>query len=606
MVVGMVDPRPVGRLPCGVLGGNTMTLTRRAAAGLLAGTALTAACQPGAAPAKKAEADFEALSKAALDQFARLSPSFATWLGDHRFDGELDDLSEQGRTASKTARDGLRKQLAAIDRTALPPGSKVDAAMLSERLDLEDWRDGAQSYAWDPLIANDVAGSALYTLVARPFAPVEERLLNAAARMEKLPGLFAQARANLDPARTPKVHAETLARQHPGVMSLINAAILPLADGLKPADRARLAAAAESVRKAADEHQTWINSTLVPNAKGDFRLGQALYDKKLALALSSPMTRDEIKTKAQAALEQTRAEMAEIAARVLGPRAPKDPQAAIAAALELAYAQRPARDKLVEDVKATLDRSTAFVREKDLITLPDAPVDVILMPEFQRGVAVAYCDPPGPLEKGQKTFYAVSPIPDAWTAAQTTSFLREYNTRSLHELSIHEAMPGHYVQLWHSNRYPSALRAALYSGTFVEGWACYAQDMMGEAGYYGDDPLGGLINRKWRLRLISNAILDQGVHVDGMSREDAMTLMTKTAFQEEREAAGKWIRAQVTSAQLPTYFVGWVEHHALRDALKAHWKESFTLKRYHDSILSFGSPPVRHVRSLLFGEPIRA
>ena len=119
-------------------------------------------------------------------------------------------------------------------------------------------------------------------------------------------------------------------------------------------------------------------------------------------------------------------------------------QKAIEAALELAYADKPARDKVVDDAKAALEQSTAFVREHDLMTLPDAPVDIILMPEFQRGVAVAYCDSPGPLDKNLKTFYAVSPIPDDWNDKQVDSFLREYNSRMIHLLSIHEGTPGHY------------------------------------------------------------------------------------------------------------------------------------------------------------------
>jgi uncharacterized protein (DUF885 family) len=583
-----------------------MTISRRTALGLFAGAALTSACQAGGADARKAaESGFTAFSQTMLNAMARQSPLFATWLGDHRFDGELDDLSAAGRTAAATTRQDLRQQLAAIDFVALPPGAQVDAAIARNRLDLDDWAAEAETFAFDPASYSDAAGGALYGLIARDFAPLKERLLNAAARMEKLPAVFAAARAGLDPVRTPKVFAETYARQHPGVMGLIDGVILPQASALGPEDAKRLKDAAERLRTAATEHQAWINSTLLSQAAGQARIGSAMFDRKLALALASPMSRADIKAKAQAALEKTRAEMADIAGKILGPRAPKDQQTLIQAALERAYQERPARGDVLKVARETLARATEFTRAKDLITLPDAPVEVIVMPEFQQGVAVAYCDSPGPLDKGQKTFYAVSPIPAAWTNQQSDSFLREYNVRSIHELTIHEAMPGHYVQLWHANRYPSTLRAAFYSGTFVEGWACYAQDMLGEEGYYGEDLLGGLINRKWRLRLISNALLDQGIHVDEMSREDAMTLMTKTAFQEEREAAGKWVRAQVTSTQLSTYFVGWAEHYALRDRVRAHKKENFALKRYHDDILSFGSPPTQHVEALLFGEAIK-
>jgi uncharacterized protein (DUF885 family) len=380
-------------------------------------------------------------------------------------------------------------------------------------------------------------------------------------------------------------------------------------------DRKRFDAAVEIMAKAVAEHQTWLDSTLVPAAKGDFRIGQKLYDEKLAFALSSPMTRQEIRQRAEAELLKVRGEMYRIARGVLAgkagaPATPETPdaaqqQAAIAAALELAYAERPTRGEVVDVAKSTTAEATEFVRKHDLISLPDAPVQIILMPEFQRGVSVAYCDSPGPLDKHLDTFYAVSPIPDEWSDEQTTSFLREYNTRSLHELSIHEAMPGHYVQIWHSNKHPSVLRAVLASGSFVEGWAVYAEKVMADAGYLDKDPLYHLVQRKWYLRVIANALLDQAIHVDGMSREDALKLMTEQTFQQEREAAGKWTRAQLSSTQLPTYFVGAQEHFDLRREVEQREGSAFSLKHYHDRVLSFGSPPGRFVRQLMLDEAIR-
>jgi uncharacterized protein (DUF885 family) len=353
----------------------------------------------------------------------------------------------------------------------------------------------------------------------------------------------------------------------------------------------------------------------VPAAKGEFRIGAELYDQKLAFALMSPLSRKEIRARADAEVTRVRNEMYAVARTVLSgregaPPLPDSPtaeeqQAAIVAALELAYADRPARDGVVDLAKATLAETTAFVRQRDFVTVPDEPLDVILMPEFQRGVAVAYCDPPGPLDKGQRTYYAVSPIPEDWTDAQVDSFLREYNGRSIANLTIHEAMPGHYLQLAHSNRYPSVLRAMLYSGPFVEGWAVYTERVMQEQGFRGGDPLMRLVQLKWYLRAVTNAIIDSAIHVDGMTRDEAMQLMTVTGFQEEREAAGKWVRAQLTAAQLSTYFVGYLEHADLRAEAERRWGKEFSLKRYHDQVLSFGSPPGRFVRALMFEEPIR-
>jgi uncharacterized protein (DUF885 family) len=285
---------------------------------------------------------------------------------------------------------------------------------------------------------------------------------------------------------------------------------------------------------------------------------------------------------------------------------PSNPQRlrAIKAALGIAYAERPQRDGVLDAARASLVDATNFVREKNIVTVPDEPLEIITMPEFQQGVALAYCDSPGPLEAKLKTFYAVSPIPEKWTRQQSDSFLREYNTRSIHNLTIHEAMPGHYLQLAHSNKYPSVLRAVLSSGPFIEGWAVYTEAVMADAGYMNGDPLMKLIQLKWYLRVIVNAMLDQMVHVDGISRDAAMKLMMEQGFQEEREAAGKWVRAQLTSAQLPTYFVGAQEHKALRAEAEQKRGAAFDMKEYHDKVLSFGSPPVRFARALLFELPV--
>ena len=184
------------------------------------------------------------------------------------------------------------------------------------------------------------------------------------------------------------------------------------------------------------------------------------------------------------------------------------------------------------------------------------------------------------------------------------SFLREYNIRSIHDLTIHEAMPGHFVQLAHSNRYPGKLRAVLASGVFIEGWAIYAERMMVDQGFLGGDPLMRLINLKWYLRAVANAIIDQAIHTEGMTRDEAMRLMMEDTFQEEREAAAKWVRAQLTSTQLSTYFVGALEHFDLRRAVEEAWGDAFDLKTYHDKILSYGSPPTQFVRALVLDKEI--
>ncbi|WP_447906006.1 DUF885 domain-containing protein [Stenotrophomonas sepilia] len=594
----------------------------------LALVAALAGCQPADAPTNAStpaasqqagdaavDAAFADLSKRALDTWMQLSPVSATQIGDHRYDSELDDLSAAGQQKTVAAYKALLGELDKIEVAKLGRENQVDAAILRNQLQSEIWNaEVLQSGKWDPQLYNGIAGSAIYGLMAREFAPLPERLKAATARMEKLPAIFAQARENLDPARVPKIHAETVAKQNKGILSIVNTFITPHIGELPQADQQRLQAAIDGLKKAVDEQQTWLDKTLVPNAKGDFRIGAEKYDQKLKFALSSSLSRQEIGDRARAELKRVREDMYGIAQTVLkdkpgAPEMPAQPtdeqqQKAIEAALELAYADKPARDKVVDDAKAALEQSTAFVREHDLMTLPDAPVDIILMPEFQRGVAVAYCDSPGPLDKNLKTFYAVSPIPDDWNDKQVDSFLREYNSRMIHLLSIHEGTPGHYLEGWHSAKFPSTLRAVLRSGLFAEGWAVYTERMMQEQGYLNNDPLFHLVQLKFYLRTISNAILDQGVHVDNWDREKAMHLMTHDAFQQESEAAGKWVRAQLTSAQLPTYFVGAQEHFDTRKAVQEKLGDKFNLKAYHDQVLSYGAPPVRFARQLMLDQPI--
>jgi uncharacterized protein (DUF885 family) len=589
-------------------------------AAVIAGLAGCVAAPPAAAPAPHpgptaTDMTFDAISKRYLDEMVAQTPVNATSLGDHRFDDQLDDVSTAGYDRRAALAHELLGQVQVLDSAELSRPNQVDARLLENELEYQIWRiEQLAEWRWNPLVYTELAGNSVYLLLARDFAPLPDRLRIVGARLAELPRFLAQVRESLVPERVPRIHAETAIKQNTGVLTLIDQLVVPQLGVLPEADQAVLRTSIAHARTAVAQHQIWLEKKLLPAATGDFRLGAALYDAKLRFALDSPLTRAEIRTRAQSELVRAREDMYDIARVVLTnqPGAPPLPaaptadeqQTAIAAALELAYAQQPARDEVFDTARRAFEDTTAFVRAHDLVTLFSDPLEIIPMPEFQRGVALAYCDPPGPLDQGQKTFYVISPIPHDWTDEQVKSFLREYNTRSIDNLTIHEAMPGHYLQFMHSNRYQSPLRAVLASGTFIEGWAVYSERMMVEQGFLGGDPLMHLIQLKWYLRTIGNALLDQGVHVDDMSREDAMRLMTHDTFQEEREAAAKWVRAQLTSAQLPTYFVGVQEHLALREEAKKKWGKNFSLKLYHDMVLSFGSPPVRYVRDLALDLPI--
>ena len=570
----------------------------------------------GAHAASPTDAAFETLADEYVADLASLSPVNATLVGDHSADSELDRVDATAREETLALLRQYEAALAALDFDALSRANQVDAALLLHELESGIWKiETLQEWAWNPLYYVSISGSGIYGLLSRDFAPLDERLASATSRLEQLPRFLEQARASLEPGRVPSVHAETAIQQNPGLNSIIDNMIVPHLDKLGATERARIEAAIETARSAIADHQAWLEDELMPRAAGDFRIGEELYDAKLAFALNSPLSRKEITARAEREYQKVRNRMYEVAQTVyldLYPMTafPDDPdeaykQAIIRAALEQAYRALPPSDGIVDVAKQQLQQATDFVIEHNIVTMPEEPVEIIIMPEFQRGVSLAYLDPPGPLDRDQPAFYAVAPLPADWTAAQVESFLREYNLYSLQDLTIHEGVPGHYLQLALSNRYPSTLRGVLWSGPFVEGWAVYAEQVMIEAGYQDNDPLQKLITLKWYLRAVTNAILDAAIHVDGMTRDEAMKLMVEGGFQEEREAAGKWVRAQLTSAQLSTYFVGYQEHVGMRAAVEAAWGDEFTLRRYHDAALSYGSPPVRYVRALILDEPIR-
>ena len=576
---------------------------------------LIVVAQPLHAADSAVDTAFRNLADEYLSELPNLSPINATLMGDHSADHKLDQVDAAARLARREILQEYIRSLNSLDLDALSRANQIDADLLMHQLRSDLWSiDELQEWAWNPLVYVGMSGSAIYGLVARDFAPLESRLLSVSARLQQLPRFLQQSRASIQLRRVPLIHAETAIRQNPGLKSIIDTMVIPDMDVLSAQQQEELNAAIEIANRAITEHQAWLEDVLLPQAAGDFRIGATLYDTKLAYALNSPLSRKEVTARAEQEYESVRNQMYEVAKVVYldmhpytaFPDSPGEPykQTIIRAALEQAYQELPPRDGIVAVAKQQLQQAIDFVIEKNIVTMPDEPIEIIIMPEFQRGVSVAYLDPPGPLDPEQSAFYAVAPLPADWDETKIQSFLREYNVYSLQDLTIHEGVPGHYLQLALSNRYPSTLRSVLWSGPFVEGWGVYAEQMMIAEGYLDHDPLMKLINLKWYLRGITNAIIDSAIHVDGMTRESAMRLMIEGGFQEEREAAGKWVRAQLSSAQLSTYFVGYQEHIELRATMEGAWGDKFTLRRYHDEVLSYGSPPVKYVKALMLGEDI--
>ena len=549
---------------------------------------------------------FQKIAHDYVEQYLRANPEQATDLGDHRFDGQLTDYSSDARAKDLATQKEFRDKLNAIDGSQLTGPNNIDFRILKENIDYQIFRaEELKEPEWNPLVYMQSLANSLYLLVARDFAPAEKRIPNLRQRMEKIPGVIAQAEANLQ--HPPRIHTETAIEQTQGAINLVRTELAPLLDQA-PQMKKELAPLQEKTAAALEDYKKWLQNDLLPRSDGDFRLGAEKYRKKLHFALASDLPMEEIMKRARADLDQAQIAIYETALPLYKKYFPTaDPAAAgladkhkvTAAVLDKLAEQHPNDATVVDFAKKITAEATDFVKQHDLVAVPTVPLDVIAMPEFKRGVAIAYCDAPGPLEKNGKTFFAVAPTPKDWSKERKESFFREYNNYMIRDLTVHEAMPGHFLQLARANEFraPTLVRAIFQSGTFIEGWAVYCEQMMAEQGYGG--PEVKMQQLKMRLRAICNAILDQSIHAGNMSEKEAMDLMTKEGYQQEGEAVAKWKRARLTSAQLSTYFVGATEHLDLRAAEQKKLGNDFNLKKYNGQVISYGSPPVKYVRELM-------
>ncbi|HEX4697493.1 MAG TPA: DUF885 domain-containing protein [Candidatus Udaeobacter sp.] len=549
---------------------------------------------------------FQKIAHDYVEQYLRANPEQATELGDHRFDSELTDYSAEARAKDLASQKQFRDKLNAIDGSQLSSVNAIDFRILKENIDYEIFRaEELKEPVWNPLVYMQSLANSLYLLVARDFAPAEKRVANLRLRMQKIPGVIAQAKANLQ--HPPRVHTETAIEQTQGAINLVGAELAPLL-AQAPQMKSELAPLQKKTAAALEEYKKWLQTDLLSRSDGNFRLGVEKYRKKLRFALASDLPMEEILKRAKADLEQTQTAIYETALPLYkryfpdaGPAAAglTDKLKITAAVLDKLAEQHPDDATVVGYAKKVVTEATDFVKQHDLVSIPNMPLDVIAMPEFKRGVAIAYCDAPGPLEKNGKTFFAVAPTPKDWSKERKQSFFREYNNYMIRDLTVHEAMPGHFLQLARSNEFraPTLVRAIFQSGSFIEGWAVYCEQVMAEQGYGG--PEVKMQQLKMRLRAICNAILDQSIHAGNMTEEEAMGLMTKEAYQQEGEAVAKWKRARLTSAQLSTYFVGVTEHLDLRAAAQKQLGADFALKKYNDQVISYGSPPMKYVRELM-------
>jgi uncharacterized protein (DUF885 family) len=588
-----------------------------------------------------------------LDEFFHLYPVTATAIGMHAVDGEWPDLSEAGRAARLAFADRWDAELRAIPDADLTRDECIDRDLLrSELAALRFDETELREDAWDALGYVYLLGGGIFPLLAREFAPFSNRLTSVAARLEGVPAVLAIARATLGtmPVRPPsRLHTEMAIKQLPGIVALAEDAVTQaeVAAGGDGADQMavaanvpRLRAAATAAIVAIGEFEVFLRDDLLERSSGEGRLGAALFAKKLRHTFRSDLTSDAIMAQARVEYGAVRGEMIRIAREIWSQWVPGEPLPTVVGegseeavdsrtvavvAHAIGRAHHPAAD-LVEYCRESYRGIVEFCRTHDVIIVPDEPLEIQWTPPFLREFAGAMLDSAGPLDKGQKTFYFMTPPPEDWTREQVESYLAEENDRQIDLTTIHEGTPGHYLQLVYSNRYPSLARAVFGSGVFIEGWAVYVTQVMMDLGFKADDAALMLIHWKFYLRAITNAMIDIGIHAGTMTEQEAMDLMVRGGFQEESEARKKWDRARLTSTQLSTYFVGSMEMWSLERERRVRAAVAsgdprgaaavpvprvvggfgdtpgFSYKDHLESVIAHGSPPIPLLRRILLGE----
>jgi len=544
--------------------------------------------------------------KTYLEEAFHRRPLEATRLGDHRFDHLLDDISAKAR-AGWTAhyRQTLEELPRKVDYAKLPRSAQIDYEIFKHHLTAALWlAENTRPFENDPRTYNDYISDSIYLLFTQSTQPKATNIRNAVARMAHFPKVLAAARENL--SHPPRVILETAIRQTRGAIAFYEHGIYEAA-GENP-QLSELKPAASRLVPFLKDYLKFLEA-LLPKAKGDWRLGKEKFSRKLALELDANLSADEVLKEAEADFARVERDMYIMArqlwnsthpGKALPPDDAEGRTETIRLVLEKLNQEHGKPEDLVRDARATAERIKTFITENDILHLhyPDQ-CKIIEMPEFHRGNSLAYLNPAPPLDSKAASYYAVSPPPSGWDARRVESLLQEYNRRMLQILTIHEAYPGHYVQLEYSNRHPSLIRRVLFSGVFAEGWAVYTEQMMLDQGYGKGDPALRLMQLKWYLRSVANAILDHKMHCTNMSDEEALAFLTRRAFQAEGEAVAKIIRAKQSSCQLSTYFVGRMAFYRLRQQIQREMGEKFQLGRYHEAVLDHGTLPVKYLPELV-------
>jgi uncharacterized protein (DUF885 family) len=570
------------------------------------------------------ESRFYEIAERYIDGTLGLNPTSATYYGYHKYDGDLEDFSPSGLARRLEFYRACSRDLSALSRGELSAPAAIDYDLVRNDIEgnlfaLEEMK----SHESDPSLYNDILGYAwLFLTMLEDGNPAwPQRLASLISRMKAMPGFLEDAKENLK--NPSKVLTEFIAQQNAGNIEFFREA-LPRLSRHAPELRSELDEVNGKVLAALEDYQRFLENDLMSRATGDWRLGSELWTRKLRYTLQSDMTPDQIVERAWEQVHSERAEMLKLAQPLHAQLFPghKHDQSGdelintVVSEVIGELSKRHSRpEMLLNDVRDRwVPKVVEFIRQSDFLTLPPENDNFVIekTPGFLDGRAVAFFNPPPAFEPHLKKSYWISSIPTTGDPvadkARTDSFLREYNDYGLQSLTLHEAFPGHYVQFYYAlnSPYASIYKKMFANSTLAEGWAVLSERLMFEVGYAKDEPECYLMHKKMNLRSPLNAILDARLHTGrGSEAEDdkwALELMEKFGFQENAEAVGKLRRAKVTSTQLSTYFVGYLE---LRDILADYRSKkgaAFSFKEFNEEFLSYGTVPPRAIRELMFSD----
>jgi uncharacterized protein (DUF885 family) len=544
-----------------------------------------------------------------LDQYWRLHPDDAIRAGYYKVAGVL--LVPDDRARADELR-FLRSSLAALQRIApntLDPATRTDRALLENQLQGEIWYlTDFRDWEWNPSLYNVAEPFAL--LIATEYAPLEVRLRAVLARLTNVPAYYTAARSSIkNPTRE---HTQLAIEQNSGALEVFGPELDKQIAGanLSPSERALFAKRLGAARAAISDYISWLKAEDAALASGkprSFRIGIDLYEPKFSFDIASGSTAPAMFERAQQEKERLLTRM-DLLADELWPKyfpdslRPAERLDKIGTLIDKMSEQHIARTDFFKEVSRTIPELEQWVTVHNLVKIDTAkPLQVRITPKYKQGVAGASVDGPGPYDADASTYFNVTPLDDL-SPERAESTLREYNRWMLPILVIHEAVPGHYVQLAYANKSPSLIKSLFGNGAMIEGWAVYGERMMLESGYGEDTAEQWLIYSKWNLRSVCNTILDYSVHVLGMSEADAKKFLSHEAFQSTEEVREKWRRVTLTSVQLTSYFAGYSAIYDFRERLKKQHPGQFELKRFHEQFLSYGSAPVRVIEEMMTGE----